>query len=152
CDDFHKGLHEAKLPLERATLAERIKVDVFAIVGAVLIGLDVVLSKIIVTDYGGVTEMLFVKGLFGALILAVQLILMERESVAVLFSKGGSNCKLPWRMALFSAHMVTRALDTCLHLTPYFYAAFGLIFVGVVLNEADPSPAEQHHSDMHMVI
>ncbi|KAL7539318.1 hypothetical protein ACHAWF_006373 [Thalassiosira exigua] len=97
--------------LEHAASAAHVKGDIFAIAGAVLLGLDDVLSEIIVTDYGGVTEMLFMKGLFGALISVVQLIVMEREGVVALFSKGGSNCELPWRMALFSVHVVTRALD-----------------------------------------
>lgn len=30
-------------------------------------------------------------------------------------------------------------------LSPYFYVAFACIVVGIVLYEAGPSPAEQHH-------
>jgi hypothetical protein len=31
-------------------------------------------------------------------------------------------------------------------LSPYFYVAFACIVVGIVLYEAGPSPAEQHHT------
>lgn len=170
--------------IEHASSLEHVKGDVFAIVGAVLLGLDDVLSEIIVSDYGGVTEMLFMKGLFGTLISVVQLAIFERDGVRVLFGGDGSSpsspsasCALSWRMTLFAAHVIARALDVwgemqflfvseaaLLNLllltsdlyaavfdvlteglapTPYFYAAFCLIFCGIVLYEAGTSPVER---------
>jgi solute carrier family 35 protein F1/2 len=156
---------------------EHIKGDVFAIIGAILLGLDDVLSEIIVNDYGGVNEMLFMKGLFGALISVVQLAVFERDDVLALFGDEGA-CDLDWRMMLFATHFGTRALSVAgemqflymseaallnillltsdlfaaifdveengLRLSPYFYAAFACIVIGIVLYEAGPSPAEQH--------
>ena len=50
--------------LSHATSSEHIRGDLYAILGSILLGLDDVLSEILVTDYGGVTEMLFMKGFF----------------------------------------------------------------------------------------
>ena len=36
-------------------------------------------------------------------------------------------------------------LTVGLTLTPYFYVAFGLIFAGIVVYEAAPSPADEQH-------
>ena len=97
--------------MEHITSSEHIKGDICAIVGAILLGLDDVLSEIIVSDYGGVTEMLFMKGLFGAIISLVQMIILERDSLYALFSTEGSPCDLSWRMILFTVHIIARALD-----------------------------------------
>lgn len=96
--------------VEHIASSEHIKGDIYAIIGAVLLGLDDVLSEIIVTDYGGVTEMLFMKGLFGALISFVQIGILERGNFYALFSVEGP-CEMPWRMGLLATHVVTRALD-----------------------------------------
>eukprot|EP00804_Cyclotella_cryptica_P003253 CCRYP_010496-RA/>CCRYP_010496-RA protein AED:0.47 eAED:0.47 QI:0/-1/0/1/-1/0/1/0/193 len=88
------------------------KGDLLAILGAVLLGLDDVLSEIIVTDYGGVNEMLFMKGFFGTIISIVQLIIFELDSVSSLFGTSeSSSCETSRRMTLFSVHVLTRALD-----------------------------------------
>jgi len=166
--------------LEHATSAEHIRGDLYAVLGAVLLGLDDVLSEILVTDYGGVTEMLFMKGLFGTLISILQLSLFEVENVIDLFGANGT-CDITRRMALFFTHVAFRAMDVWgemqfllvseaallnlmlltsdlyaalfdvirvgLHLTPYFYAAFGMICFGIVLYEAGPSPTESSGSE-----
>jgi len=137
---------------------EHIKGDLFAILGAILLGLDDVWSEIIVSDYGGVTEMLFMKGLFGALISILQIALLERDEAHRLFSQTynddgstpSSECTFDWRMTLFAIHVITRALDVCgemqflyvseaallnlLLLTSDLYAAiFDVLTIGLVL-------------------
>ena len=89
---------------------DRFKGDVFAIVGAIILGLDDVLSEIIVNDYGGVNEMLFMKGLFGSLISIIQLGIFERDNARELFDEDGGNCEYDWKMMLFSGHLATRAM------------------------------------------
>jgi len=170
-NDSHVDGHELS--------SDHVKGDILAIFGAILLGLDDVLSEIIVSEYGGVTEMVFMKGFFGTLISVGQLVAFERDSVQALFGNSGrSPCVLSWRMILFSTHVVTRALDvtgemqflfvseaallnlslltsdlyaaifdvltTGLQLTIHFYIAFFLIFAGIVLYEAGPSPANIH--------
>ncbi|KAL3793131.1 hypothetical protein HJC23_005633 [Cyclotella cryptica] len=99
-------------PLEKVSSTEHMKGDLLAILGAVLLGLDDVLSEIIVTDYGGVNEMLFMKGFFGTIISIVQLIIFELDSVSSLFGTSeSSSCETSRRMTLFSVHVLTRALD-----------------------------------------
>ena len=164
---------------EHASSIQHIRGDIFAISGAILLGLDDVLSEILVTNYGTVTEMLAMKGFFGALISFVQIALLERDGFYTLFSPDGGPCDLGWKMALFTAHVISRGLDVWgemkflfmseaallnlllltsdlyaalfdlltvgLTLTPYFYVAFGLIFAGIVVYEAAPSPADEQH-------
>lgn len=106
----------ADLEGEDATLhvtsVEHIKGDLFAILGAILLGLDDVLSEILVTDYGGVNEMFLMKGFFGTLISIGQLLIFELDSVSALFGANeGSTCDVSRRMTLFSIHVITRALD-----------------------------------------
>jgi len=169
--------------LEHATSVEHIRGDLYAVLGAVLLGLDDVLSEILVTDYGGVTEMLFMKGLFGTLISILQMSLFEVDNVMDLFGANyGAPCDITRRMALFFTHVVFRAMDVWgemqfllvseaallnlmlltsdlyaalfdvirvgLHLTSYFYAAFGMICFGIVLYEAGPSPTESGGSEI----
>jgi solute carrier family 35 protein F1/2 len=104
---------ENKNPFENVSSADHIKGDLYAILGAVLLGLDDVLSEIVVTDYGGVNEMIFMKGFYGTLISIGQLLIFELEDVNLLF--GGANesssCDTTKRMILFSIHIGTRALD-----------------------------------------
>ncbi|KAL3822121.1 hypothetical protein ACHAXA_011899 [Cyclostephanos tholiformis] len=87
-----------------------VKGDVFAIIGAILLGLDDVLSEIIVNDYGGVNEMLFMKGLFGSSISILQLAIFERDNVRELFGREGGKCEFDWKMVLFTSHFATRAM------------------------------------------
>ena len=123
--------------------------------------------------------MLAMKGFFGALISFVQIALLERDGFYALFSPNGGPCDLGWKMALFTAHVISRGLDVWgemkflfmseaallnlllltsdlyaalfdlltvgLTLTPYFYVAFSLIFAGIVVYEAAPSPADKQH-------
>lgn len=98
--------------LDHASSVEHIRGDLYAILGAVLLGLDDVLSEILVTDFGGVTEMLFMKGLFGTLISIVQLLLFELDNAMKLFGeKSGSPCDLSRRLTLFFVHVSFRAMD-----------------------------------------
>lgn len=98
--------------LSHATSAEHIRGDLYAIVGAILLGLDDVLSEILVTDYGSVTEMLFMKGFFGTLISIAQLALFELDNVMLLFGENlGAPCDINRRMTLFFVHVVFRAMD-----------------------------------------
>ena len=97
---------------------DHVKGDIFAILGAILLGLDDVLSEMILDNYGGgVSKMLFMKGIFGTLISLVQLGIFERENVYLLFGVDDSieasssyPCELPWRMTLLTAHVTSRAL------------------------------------------
>jgi hypothetical protein len=97
---------------------DHVKGDIFAILGAILLGLDDVLSEMILDNYGGgVSKMLFMKGMFGTLISLVQLGIFERENVYLLFGVDDSieasssyPCELPWRMTLLTAHVTSRAL------------------------------------------
>ena len=101
---------------------DHIKGDIFAIIGAVLLGLDDVLSEMIMDHYaGGVSKMLFMKGIFGAFISLIQLVIFERANVYALFSvenvvdrgdgsTSSSPCELSWRMILLVAHVLARAL------------------------------------------
>lgn len=98
--------------LSHTTSAEHIRGDLYAIVGAMLLGLDDVLSEILVTDYGGVTEMLFMKGFFGTLISIAQMALFELDNVRLLFEANlGAACGIHRRMTLFFVHVVFRAMD-----------------------------------------
>eukprot|EP00985_Skeletonema_marinoi_P005872 scaffold2557_cov139-Skeletonema_marinoi.AAC.5 len=168
--------------LEHAASFEHIRGDLYAVLGAVLLGLDDVLSEILVTNFGGVREMLFMKGLFGALISILQICFFEIDNVRDLFgSNYGAPCDMSRRMVLFFTHIAFRALDVWgemqfllvseaallnlmlltsdlyaalfdvirvgLHLTGYFYAAFGMICFGIVLYEAGPSPTESGNSE-----
>ncbi len=63
---------------------KHVKGDVFAMIGAVLLGLNDVLSEIIANDYGGMNKMLFMKGLFGMIISVVQLGVLERDDLRAL--------------------------------------------------------------------
>lgn len=90
--------------------ADHIKGDIYAILGAILLGLDDVLSEIVVTDYGGVNEMIFMKGFYGTAISLVQLLIFELDSVITLFGTEGT-CDISKRMILFSIHVGTRSLD-----------------------------------------
>jgi solute carrier family 35 protein F1/2 len=92
------------------TSADHIKGDVYAIIGAVLLGLDDVLSEIVVTDFGGFNEMIFMKGFYGTLISIVQILISELENVNALFGANGA-CGMSKRMTLFSIHVATRSLD-----------------------------------------
>ena len=101
---------------------DHVKGDIFAILGAILLGLDDVLSEKILDNYGGgVSKMLFMKGMFGTLISIVQLGIFERDDIYVLFgvddegengasTSSTSPCQLSWRMILLTAHVVSRAL------------------------------------------
>ena len=91
-------------------LIKHVKGGVFAMIGMVLLGLDNVLSEIIVNDYGSMNKMLLMKGLFRMLILVVQLAVLERDDVRTLFREGG-RYKLSWRMALFLSHLCTMAIS-----------------------------------------
>eukprot|EP00986_Skeletonema_menzelii_P006442 scaffold2430_cov146-Skeletonema_menzelii.AAC.14 len=162
--------------LEHTASLEHIRGDLYAVLGAVLLGLDDVLSEILVTDYGGVTEMLFMKGLFGTLISMLQMGLFEIDSVRDLFGANYGACDISRRMALFLTHVAFRTIDVWgemqfllvseaallnlmlltsdlyaalfdvirvgIHLTGYFYAAFGMISFGIIVYEAGPSPTE----------
>lgn len=101
---------ENKDPFEVISSADHIKGDCYAIIGAVLLGLDDVLSEIAVTDHGGVNEIIFMKGLYGTLISIVQLLVFELESVPALFG-ANPNCDVSKRMLLFSVHIGTRSIE-----------------------------------------
>lgn len=138
--------------LEHAASLEHIRGDLYAVLGAVLLGLDDVLSEILVTDYGGVTEMLFMKGLFGTLISILQMCLFEIDNLRDLFGANyGAACDISRRMALFLTHVAFRTTDVwgemqfllvseaallnLMLLTSDLYAAlFDVIRVGIHLN------------------
>lgn len=101
---------EKKNPFETVSSADHIKGDIYAILGAVLLGLDDVLSELIMTDYGGVNEMIFVKGFYGTLISIVQLLVFELGSIRALF-ESNTSCNMSKRVFLFTIHIGTRALD-----------------------------------------
>jgi len=113
---------------------DHIKGDIFAILGAVLLGLDDVLSEMII-DFGGVNEMLFMKGLFGSLISLVQMTILERDAVYALFTVDGSSCELEWRMILFGAHVLTRGLDVAGEMT--FLAVSEAALLNILLLTSD---------------
>ena len=113
---------------------DHIKGDIFAIIGAVLLGLDDVLSEMII-DFGGVNEMLFMKGLFGSLISFVQMTILERDAVYALFTVDGSSCELEWRMILFGAHVLTRGLDVAGEMT--FLAISEAALLNILLLTSD---------------
>ena len=107
--DLRGGGDDGRDGDERHTL-DHIKGDIFAIIGAILLGLDDVLSEIIVNDFGGVNEMLFMKGLYGSLISIIQLGMFERDNARALFGKNGGSCDFDWKMILFSGHLASRAM------------------------------------------
>lgn len=59
--------------------------DQLAIVGSILLGLDDVLSEMAVKRYGGVDELLFMKGFFGTWICAALLAFVEQDDLQKLF-------------------------------------------------------------------
>ena len=111
-------------PQDVISPSAHIKGDVFAIIGAVLLGLDDVLSEMVM-DFGGVVEMLFMKGTFGALISIIQMSILERDSVATLFSTSDGTCEFEWRMILFVMHVITRGLDIAGEMTFLYVSEAG---------------------------
>jgi solute carrier family 35 protein F1/2 len=123
-------------PLEKVSPAEHMKGDLFAISGAVLLGLDDVLSEIIVTDFGGVNEMLFMKGFFGTIISIVQLMIFELDGARSLFgSNEGSSCDISRRMTLFSIHILTRALDVAGEMQFLFLSEAALLNLSLLTSD-----------------
>jgi len=85
--------------------------DQLAIVGSILLGLDDVLSEMAVKRYGGVDELLFMKGFFGTWICAALLAFVEQDDLQKLF---GSEDAVVYDdedpSSLPSCHTSTRAL------------------------------------------
>ena len=119
-DDLKPSDMQQEMSLEQVTG------DVYAIASAILLGLDDVLSEIIISDYGGVNEMLFMKGLFGALISVAQLAAFERDAVHALFGATGS-CALPWQLGLLAAHVGARSLDVAGQMTFLYVSEAALL-------------------------
>ena len=119
---------------EAVSSADHIKGDCYAILGAVLLGLDDVLSEIVVTDYGGVNEIIFMKGLYGTLISVVQLLVFEMESVHALFGVNPS-CDLSRRMILFLVHIGTRSVDIAGEMKFLFISEAALLNISLLTSD-----------------
>lgn len=77
-----------------------------------MLGLDDVLSEMLIKDYGGRDELLFVKWLFGIGIGLVQLAAFERNGLIELFgNRGDEPCSVPTRMYLLCGYTLFQFLD-----------------------------------------
>jgi len=91
---------------------EHLKGDILAVCGAVLLGLDDVLSEMMIKKYGGEDELLFVKWFFGLGISVFQLLILEEASLGALFeNEGDEPCKVSMRFLLLGVYVVFQALD-----------------------------------------
>mmetsp|Transcript_14958 Transcript_14958/g.27220 ORF Transcript_14958/g.27220 Transcript_14958/m.27220 type:complete len:528 (+) Transcript_14958:61-1644(+) len=91
---------------------EHTKGDILAIIGGVLLGLDDVLTEMMIKNFGGVDELLFVKWFFGLGISIIQLVILERDSLVALFENQGEEpCNVSMRFLLLSVYVVFQVLD-----------------------------------------
>ena len=91
---------------------EHLKGDLLAISGAVLLGLDDVLSEMLVKNYGGVDELIFVKWFYGTGIAIIQLVILERDRLFALFAnEGGEPCNISTRFLLLGGYVLFQVLD-----------------------------------------
>jgi len=81
-----------------------------AISGAILLGLDDVLSEEMVKHHGGVHEVLFCKWIWGVGIAVAQLLIFERESFMSLFHDDGT-CGLSTQFVLLGLFTTFQVLD-----------------------------------------
>lgn len=86
--------------------------DIIAVSGALLMGLDDVLSEMLIRKHNaGPDEVLFVKWFFGLQIAIVQLIVLERESLmALINNQGGETCDLSMIYLLLGIFVVVISL------------------------------------------
>lgn len=86
--------------------------DMMAICGAILLGLEDVLSEMVIKHYGGVDELFFMKGFFGVGISLLQLLVFEREGVMTLFSNiGNEPCELSTRLVFMGVYVVFQFMN-----------------------------------------
>lgn len=86
--------------------------DFLAIGGAVLLGLDDVISEMLIKNYGGLDELLFMKWLFGVGICATQLLVFERDDFIQLFgNQGVEPCTVSTRLLLLCGYTLFQFLD-----------------------------------------
>mmetsp|Transcript_7062 Transcript_7062/g.10393 ORF Transcript_7062/g.10393 Transcript_7062/m.10393 type:complete len:513 (+) Transcript_7062:84-1622(+) len=97
---------------EDVNSVEHLYGDFLAIGGAVLLGLDDVLSEMLIKDYGGTDELLFMKWFFGVGICLAQLAAFERGDFAELFgNQGDEPCTVSTRLLLLSGYTFFQFLD-----------------------------------------
>lgn len=95
-----------------ASSVEHLYGDFLAIGGAVLLGLDDVLSEMLIKNYGGLDELLFMKWFFGVGICLTQLAAFERDDLAELFgNQGDEPCSVSQRLFLLGGYTVFQFLD-----------------------------------------
>lgn len=86
--------------------------DILAIIGAVLLGLDDVMSEMLIKNYGGMDELLFMKWFFGVGIAIIQLAAAERGDLVELFGdQGGEPCVISTRLLLLGGYTLFQLLD-----------------------------------------
>lgn len=97
--------------LSSDNMNKHLKGDILAVSGAVLLGLDDVLSEMLV-EHGGVGETLFVKWFFGLGISMAQLVIFERDSFEALFDdQGEASCTVSTRLYLLGGYAVFQILE-----------------------------------------
>jgi len=91
---------------------QHIKGDILAISGAILLGLDDVLSEELVKENGGVHELLFMKWWFGVGIAVTQLVIFERESFISLFNnQEGDTCSVSTQFVYLGLYVLFQVMD-----------------------------------------
>ena len=90
---------------------QHIKGDILAISGAILLGLDDVLSEELVKENGGVHELLFMKWWFGVGITVIQLVIFERESFLSLFNNEGNTCSVSTQFVYLGLYVLFQVMD-----------------------------------------
>ena len=105
--DLEGDKSESKDDMER-----HIEGDIAAISGAILLGLEDVLSELMIKQYGGLDELFFMKGFFGLWISVAQLLIFERDSLVGLFSNFGNEpCALSTRLLLLSVYVIFQFMN-----------------------------------------
>ena len=80
--------------------------------GAILLGLDDVLSEMLIKNYGGLDELLFMKWLFGVGICLIQLVAFERADLSEFFvDRGDEPCDFDTRLWLLGGYTIFHFFD-----------------------------------------
>lgn len=87
---------------------DKIVGDIYAVSGAIMMGVIHVFSEALITDFSGPAEYLGVVGLFAFFCASIMSLVLERNEIAQLFS--GSGCSAAEHSILLAASVLTKGL------------------------------------------